>query len=188
MSAAASQTPVNSRTLRLTGGILALLFYAVHAGVLVYDREPHHLLWVCHLGCLLVGIALLCGRPAVHAVGFFWLCLGVPLWILNVATSRSFMLTSTLTHLGGFAIAVWGLRFTKMPRFSWMAGTLGLVVLGGLSRALTPAHANVNLSHAVWAGWEAHFPSYFWYVSLLLALSAGLFFVLELFVRRRANG
>ncbi|MEJ2169509.1 MAG: hypothetical protein P8X90_28730, partial [Desulfobacterales bacterium] len=110
--------------------------------------------------------------------------MGVPLWLLNIITSRDFMLTSTLSHIGGLIIAVYGLRFAAMPRFSWAAATAGLFVLGFVSRLATPEYANVNLSFAVWQGWEKTFPSYFWYVVMLLSIAAVSFWALEFIVRR----
>ena len=169
---------------RMTAGILAIVFFLIHAAVLIHTGEPYHILWSCHLACLMVGIALLMQLPLLHAVGFFWLAMGVPLWLLNILTSRDYMLTSTLSHIGGFIIAVYGLRFERMPRFSWGVATAGLIVLGIVSRLATPQHANVNLSFAVWQGWEDTFPSYFWYVVMLLTIAALTFWILELIVRR----
>jgi hypothetical protein len=175
---------MNENKFRKTAGILVIVFFLIHAGVLVRAGEPYHILWSCHLACLMVGIALLVRLPRLQAVGFFWLTMGVPLWLLNIITSRDFMLTSTLSHIGGLIIAVYGLRFETLPRFSWAAAAAGLVVLGGFSRLMTPRYANVNLSFAVWQGWEDTFPSYFWYVVMLLTIAAVSFWMLELIVRR----
>lgn len=169
---------------RITAGALAIAFFLIHAAALVHAGEYYHIIWSCHLGCLIVGIGLLNRLPWLYAIGFFWLTMGVPLWLLNVLTSHDFMLTSTLSHIGGIIIAVYGLRFEKMPRFSWAAATAGLAVLGFVSRLVTPQQANVNLSFAVWQGWEDKFPSYFWYVVMLLTIAAFTFWILELVVRR----
>ncbi len=169
---------------RITAGLLAIVFFLIHAAALVQAGEPYHVLWSCHLACLMVGIALLVRLPRLLAVGFFWLALGVPLWLLNIITSRDYMLTSTLSHIGGLIIAVYGLRFEPMPRFSWTAAIAGLVLLGAFSRLITPRHANVNLSFGVWQGWEDKFPSYFWYVVMLLSIAAFSFWMLEILVRR----
>ena len=169
---------------RITAGTLAILFFLIHAGALVHSKEPYHIIWSCHLGCLIVGIGLLSRLPWVYAIGFFWLTLGVPLWLLNVLTHHEFMLTSTLSHIGGITIAVYGLKFLKLPRFAWAAATTGLMVLGIFTRRVTPPDANVNLAFAVWSGWEDKFPSYFWYVVMLLAGAAFIFWILELIVRR----
>jgi hypothetical protein len=169
---------------RITAACLAIVFYSIHAGALIYSKQAHHIVWSCHLGCLLVGVGLLALHPWLSSVGFLWLALGVPLWILNVFTRNEFMLTSTFSHLGGLAIAIYGFKYLKMPRLAWAAATAGLVLLGWFSRLVTPEHANVNLSFSVWKGWEETFPSYFWYAILLLAAAVASFLILEFFVRR----
>ncbi len=167
----------------MAAGLLAILFYVIHAGVLICSKEPYHTIWSCHLGCLLVGVGLLVRQPWLLSVGFLWLAMGVPLWILNVLTGSEFMLTSTFSHMGGIVIAAYGFRFLKMPRFSWVAASAGLAALGYISRLVTPAHANVNLSFAVWSGWEEKFPSYFWYVVMLFSIATTAFLALEFIVR-----
>ena len=175
---------MRDKDFRMAAGTLAVLFFLINAGALVYAREPYHIIWSCHLGCLIVGIGLLVRLPWLYAIGFFWLTLGVPLWLLNVLTSHEFMLTSTLSHVGGIIIAVYGLRFIQIPRFAWAAATGGLVALGIFTRLVTPPEANVNLAFAVWAGWEDQFPSYFWYVVMLLSIAAVSFGLLEFFIRQ----
>jgi hypothetical protein len=100
---------------RIFAGALAIAFFLIHAAALVYAGEQYHIIWSCHLGCLIVGIGLLVRLPWLYAIGFFWLTMGVPLWLLNVFTSHEFMLTSTLSHIGGIIIAVYGLRFLIIP-------------------------------------------------------------------------
>ena len=169
---------------RITAGFIAIAFFLIHAGALVHAGEHYHIIWSCHLGCLIVGIGLLVRLPWLYAIGFFWLTMGVPLWLLNVLISHEFMLTSTLSHLGGIIIAVYGLRFLKIPRFAWVAATAGLVVLGIFTRWVTPPDANVNLAFAGWAGWEDQFSSYFWYVVMLISIAAVSFGLLEFFIRQ----
>ena len=176
---------MSDKKFRLAAGTLAVLFFLIHAGTLAYAREPYHIIWSCHLGCLIVGIGLLVRLPWLYAIGFFWLTMGVPLWLLNVFTTQEFMLASTLSHIGGLIVAVCGLKVLTIPRFAWAAATTGLVVLGILTRLATPPDANVNLAFAVWAGWEDQFPSYFWYVVMLLSIAAVSFGLLEFFIRQR---
>jgi hypothetical protein len=167
------------RRVQIAFGGGAIAFYAVHAAVLAWSDGPQHLLWACHLGCLLVGIGLASGRAIVFAVGFFWLLIGTPLWIVNMATTGDVTATSFLTHGGGTVIAVAFLRRVTVPRGAWLLALAGLVALGAASRALTPAADNVNLSHAVWAGWERTFPSYPTYVLMLVAIAGAAFFAAE---------
>ena len=169
---------------RTTAGALAIAFFLIHAAALAQAGEHYHIIWSCHLGCLIVGIGLLARLPWLYAIGFFWLTMGVPLWLLNVLTSHEFMLTSTFSHIGGIVIACYGLRFFKTPRFAWAAATAGLVALGIITRLTTPPEANVNLAFAVWSGWEDQFPSYFWYVVMLLSIAAVCFGLLESIIRK----
>ena len=169
---------------RITLGALAVAFFLIHAAALVRAEEHFHIIWSCHLGCLIVGIGLLVRLPWLYAIGFCWLTMGVPLWLLNVFTSPEFMLTSTLSHIGGIINAVYGLRFLKIPRFASVAATAGLAVLGILTRWVTPPDANINLAFAVWSGWEDQFPSYFWYVVMLLSIAAVSFGLLEFIIRK----
>ena len=174
---------MRDKKFRIGAGTLAVLFFLIHAGALVYAGEPYHIIWSCHLGCLIVGMGLLVRLPWLYAIGFFWLTMGVPLWLLNVLTGHEFMLTSILSHGGGVIVAVYGLRFMEIPRFAWAAATAGLAVLGLLTRWVTPPDANVNLAFAVWSGWEDRFPSHFWYVVMLLSIAAVSFWFIELIIR-----
>ena len=169
---------------RRTAGVLAVAFFLVHAAALIRAGEYYHMIWSCHLGCLMVGIGLLVGSRWLHAIGFLWLFMGVPLWLLNILTTHAFMLTSTLSHIGGILLAVYGFKFVSLPRFAWAGAIAGLVILGLVTRLLTPPAANVNLAFAVWTGWEDAFPSYFWYVVMLLSVAAAIFLLLELMLRR----
>ena len=169
----------------IAAGALGIAFFSIHAAALAHAGEHYHIIWSCHLGCLIIGIGLLVRLPWLYAIGFFWLTMGVPLWLLNVLASHKFMLTSTLSHIGGILIAVYGLRFLKIPRFASVAATAGLAVLGILTRWVTPPDANINLAFAVWSGWEDQFPSYFWYVVMLLSIAAVSFGLLEFIIRKR---
>ena len=68
------------------------------------------------------------------------------------------MPTATLTHVGALVIGICGVRLLGLPRGSaWkaLAGYLGLWVL---TRAVTPASANINLAFHVHPGWEQSLP------------------------------
>lgn len=171
--------PMNPISLRKSAGLTGIIFFLVHAGALILAGEHHHLLWCCHLGCLLVGTGLFLPNRWIYGVGSAWLVLGVPLWLLNVLVSREFMPTSLLSHLGGLLLALYGLRHIEIPRFLWMAATLAMLVLAVATRYLTPQSENINLAFSVWTGWEEIFPSYFRYGCMMLALAALIFFLFE---------
>ncbi|HYO78224.1 MAG TPA: hypothetical protein VE010_17320, partial [Thermoanaerobaculia bacterium] len=97
-------------------GIVALLFYAVHAAVHLYRGEPYNLLWTCNVAALLVGLGLVWRNATLNAIGLLWSCFGTWLWLLDVATGGEFILTSTLTHLGAFGVGLYGIRVLGTPR------------------------------------------------------------------------
>jgi hypothetical protein len=162
--------------------------YAVHAAVHLRRGEPYDLLWACHLAVLLVAAGLLLKRPALNAVGLLWACFGLPIWLLDTFTGGEFMPTALLTHVGALVIGMWGVRILGLPRGgAWkaLAGYLGLWVL---TRAITPASANINLAFHVHTGWEQRFPSYPAYFALLLAAGALTFAIAEQVFRHIPGG
>ncbi len=169
---------------RCVAGLTAILFYLLMSGYHILDQNPHHVLWVCHVGCLIIGVGILTHQPRLNAAGFLWLVYGVPMWLVNLFTGAEWTLLSTLTHIGGLICGVWGLKQMGMPRFSWLGAVLGLFGLVGLSRIATPREANVNLAFDVWKGWESYFPSHFWYLVILFLGCMVVFIIVEGVVRK----
>lgn len=165
-------------------GLVAIVFYAIHAGQHLYHGRPEDLLWACHLGALAVGVGLVVVRARIVAVGFLWLCLGNVLWLLDLATGAELIPTSLLTHVGGFAIGLLGVVRLGLPRGSAWQAMLSFLVLQQLCRWLTPAAANVNVAHSVWTGWEETFPSYWIYQLFLIGTGLASFALIEVAWRR----
>jgi hypothetical protein len=160
-------------------GALAVAFYAIHAAAHIARRQPENLLWVCHLGSLAVGLGLLRGSPTLNAIGTFWLCWGLPLWILYLSMGGEFMPTSIGTHVGGFVIGFVGLRRIGLPRGAWWKTVLAWATLVVLTRVATPPAENVNMAHRVQQGWEATFTSYPVYIVLIGTMGAALSLALQ---------
>jgi len=177
---------MSMKTRRLWAGSAAVAFYAALAATWLQRGVPANLLWTCHLGCLLVGVAVLAGRPGPCAVGVLWLVLGNILWLINLAGGGEFIFTSQLTHLGGLLVGLWYARRAGFPRGSWLRALAGMTVLHVLSGFITPARENVNLAFRVFDGWEKTFPDFQVYRLFLLAVSAVLFLAVELLLRRGA--
>jgi len=173
---------------RLVLGSAAIVFFIAHAATWLLRGAPANLLWACHLGCLLVGVAVLAGRPALSAIGVHWLVLGNILWGINLAGGGEFIFTSQLTHLGGLLIGLWYARQAGFPRGSWLAALAGIAALHLLSVHFTPPKENVNLAFRVWDGWEKSFPDFQIYRLMLLALAAALFYAVERATRRFLAG
>lgn len=163
------------KTKAMLAGFLAILFYALHGAYLVHRGEAAGLLWCCHVANLLVAAGWLLGRPLPNAVGFLWLAYGNGMWALYLAGGGECYSTSIFTHVGGFVLAVMGLRDLGLPRTSWRWAVAGMGALVVVARFTTPYRDNVNLAHHVHDGWESLFPNHTLYMLLLLA-GAGLYF------------
>lgn len=167
------------RTHEVGAAALALLFYAVHGAAAVARGAPEDALWQCHVACLLIAGGLLAPSAAACLAGVQWLALGVPLWLLDLATGGELHETSILTHVGGLAVGLWGARRLGARRGVWWRSLLLLVALLIVTRLATPARANVNLAFAVWPGWEPLFPSHAAYLAMLGLLAAVAFRIAE---------
>jgi len=169
---------------RLLLGCAAIVFYMAHAATWLQRGVPGSLLWACHLGCLMVGFAVLADIPFLSAVGVHWLILGNIMWLLYLAGGGEFICTSQLTHLGGLLIGLWYARRTGFPHGSWLAALAGIAGLHLLSGYVTPPAENINLAFRVHESWVGIFPVFLFYRLFLLAASAALFFSVERAARR----
>jgi hypothetical protein len=160
---------MNTAWKRMVLGCAAIVFYGAHAATWLQRGAPANLLWTCHLGCLLVGIAVLAGRPLANAVGVHWLALGNILWCINLA---------------GLLIGLWYARRAGLPKGSWLKALAAIAVLHVLSGFVTPARENINLAFRVFDGWEKIFPNFQVYRLLLLTSAAVLFYAVERILRR----
>ncbi|MFL6245800.1 MAG: hypothetical protein ACJ74H_07225 [Thermoanaerobaculia bacterium] len=160
-------------------GILPIVFYAIHAAVHLHRGQPYDLLWGCHIAVLLVGFGWILRNPTLNAIGFLWSCVGLPLWILDVATGGTFLPTSTLTHVGAFAFGYIGVRKLGMPRYASIKALASFVMLWTVCRVVTPPAANINLAVRVHDGWEPYFSSYALYFAMLLVIAAAIFSIVE---------
>jgi hypothetical protein len=165
-------------------GLLGVAFYVGHAAYYLHAGLPQNLLWGCHIASLLIAAGWILRSPATNGVGVLWLVYGVPMWLLFLATGGEFLPTTLLTHVGGTALGLWGLRWLGLPRGTWWKATAGLVALALLTRAIAPAEDNVNLAFAVQAGWEDSFRSFAVYAALVNGGGALVFFVGELILKR----
>jgi hypothetical protein len=165
-------------------GLLALAFYAVHGAVHVRAGHPENLLWACHVAAAVIGVGLLLGWATWVAVGVTWLVVGVPLWLIDVATGGEFTPTTVLTHVGGLAVGMVGLWQLRMPGGAWWKALLALAALQQLCRWVTPREANVNVAFSVYPWMEAYFSSYWRYWASMLLLFGLLYFAAEQALRK----
>jgi hypothetical protein len=165
-------------------GIAALSCYGVHATFHLVHGRPEDLLWACHLGAAIVGVGLIAPSQTVNGIGTLFLCLGTPIWLMDLVGGGEFYPTSLFTHVGGLAIGLFGVHRLGMPRGSWWKTCLALVVLILISRLVTPAAANVNVAFAIYPGMERFFRSHLSYLTTMICIAGAYFVVAEFLLRR----
>jgi hypothetical protein len=175
-----------SDTQRRLLGILPLAFFSAQAIRYWQIDQIGHTLWMCNIGNLLLAIGLFLGEAILIRVAVIWMLPGVVVWAMYVVPSWGMLLTgklsfdqlfgvlsSTLAHLGGFSVGMLALQKVRMDNAAWLYAFGWYFVVQLLSRLLTPAAMNVNLSHRIQDGWEQSFSSY-WKFWLLLSMMVGL--------------
>ena len=165
-------------------GSVAILFYAVHGVYHWQQGVPENMLWACHMGALLVGLGLLLDSANLNGVGSLWLSVGTGMWLVGLTMDVPFLPTSMLTHVGGLAIGLWGVRRLGLPRgVAWKA-LAGLALLHLISRSLNPPGKNINMAREVASGLEGWFPSHALFLLAIGAFCAAAFVLLETALRR----
>jgi hypothetical protein len=134
---------------------------------------------MCNIGNLLLAAGLFAGVKELVRVAAIWTLPGVVVWFCYVVPTWGALLTgsfsypelfgvvsSTLAHLGGFAVAIALLREIGMDRRAWLYAFMWYFIVQFISRVVTPAELNVNVAYRVQPGWEQTFRSYwrFWFV------------------------
>lgn len=141
------------------------------------------MLWMCNIGNLLLAFGLFFEQATLIRIAVIWMVPGLAVWLLYVVPTWDMLLTgkfsytelfgvvsSTLAHLGGFAVGAVVLQRVRVDARAWLYAFLWYFVVQFFSRLVTPAAMNVNLSHKVQAGWEHSFNDYwkFWFVLTIL--------------------
>jgi hypothetical protein len=164
--------------------MLPLAFFFAQAIHYWQIGELGQMLWMCNVGNLLLALGLFLEQVILIRVAILWIIPGLAVWFLfyilplwetllsgRISHAQLFgVLSSTLVHVGGFAVAMVVLRRVGMEGRAWLYAFIWYFIVQLVSRLVTPAAMNVNVSHAVQAGWEQTFTSYlkFWLVLTLL--------------------
>ncbi|HEV7796755.1 MAG TPA: hypothetical protein VGO73_01270 [Pyrinomonadaceae bacterium] len=167
-------------------GILPLAFFSAQAIHYWEINELGHAFWMCNIGNLLLALGLFFEQPLLMRVAIIWMVPGVAVWFFYVVPTWGMLftgrfddaqligvVTSSLAHLGGFAVGLVVLRQIGMDARAWFYAYVWYFVVQMLSRLTTPAAMNVNLSHSIQSGWEQTFSSY-WKFWLVLSTLVGL--------------
>ena len=141
---------------------------------------------MCNIGNLLLAIGIFLEEAILIRVAVMWMVPGVVVWLVYVVPTWGMLLSgklsfgqlfgvlsSTLAHIGGISVGLVVLRKVGMDGRAWFYAFMWYFIVQLLSRVLTPAEMNVNLSHRIQDGWEQTFSSY-WRFWLLLTLLVGL--------------
>lgn len=187
-----------TRKQRRVLGILPLAFFSAQAIHYWQINELGHMLWMCNIGNLVLALGLFFEQAVLIRVAVIWMVPGVAVWFLYyvVPTWGMFLsgrfgyvqlfgvLSSSLVHLGGLSVGLVVLRRVGMDARAWLYAFVWYFVVQLLSRFVTPAPMNVNVSHSIQAGWEQTFSTYlrFWFV--LTSLVGICLWLLALLLRR----
>ena len=143
-----------------------------------------NLFWACNAGNLLLGISMLAGSKELVRATAIWTFPGLIVWFIYVfvpyvsiilahQSVPAGMFTTTLAHVGGFAMGVVALRRVRVDRLAWLFGFGWYLRLQVVSRLLTNPDLNVNVAHRVQPGFESAFNSFwkFWLVMTLAVVA-----------------
>ena len=155
-------------------GFFPLIFFVAQGVHYWRINQLGHMLWMCNLGNLLFALGLFLEKPIVIRLSAIWMIPGVIIWVLYVVLPWGVFPTSTLAHVGGLTVAVIAVSRYRMDRTAWRWAFGWFLVVQLLSHFVTSAELNVNVAHAIQAGWERTFHSYwtFWLVMTLVTAIA----------------
>jgi hypothetical protein len=159
-------------------GLLPLTFFLVQA--IHYWRYGGlgHLLWMCNVGNVLLGIGLLLGHRELIRAAALWTIPGLGVWIYYVLLASGFYFPTTLAHVGGITVALFALRRVRMDRTAWIYAFAWYLFMQLAARLLAPPALNVNVAHSIQPGWDKTFSSFwkFWIV-MTAVVALGLWII-----------
>jgi hypothetical protein len=178
-------------------GFLPLLFFTAQAIHYWQINEFGHVLWMCNIGNLLLAVGMFFDEAILIRVAVMWMVPGVVVWFLYVVPTWGMLLagkfssrelygvfSSSLAHMGGISIGAVTLRKVGMDGRAWFYAFGWYLAVQLLSRLVTPAALNVNLSHRPYEGWEQTFTSYWKFWFLLTLLAAFLLWILVVLLKK----
>jgi len=171
---------------------LPLTFFLAQAVHYWQIDQLGHLLWMCNVGNLLLAVGLFLDQPIMIRVAGIWSIPGLVVWWRYVFTEWFYYATldwyavtsGTLAHIGGLVVGLLSLRRLRVDRLAWLYAFAWYLAIQFISRLITPAELNVNLSYRVHESWQAPFNSYwkFWFV--LTIVGAAVLWLTGWFLRK----
>src|SRR3989442_245322 len=147
-------------------GTRELAFLAFHAGVHAYLGQAQHVFWSCNIATLAVGIGFLVPSATANAVGAFWLTVGLPLWLLDLALGRELHLSTLFPHIGGLILGYTGIRRLGLPDSTWWVAIVAMAALIAFCRVATSPSENINLAFGPYEGTQHLVASHFWQLAI----------------------
>lgn len=147
-------------------GILPLIFFIAQLVHYWPIDELGHMFWMCNIGNLILAMGLFLEKPVPIRLAAIWTIPGLLVWFIWVVLTWGVFVSSILAHVGGIVVAMIAISHYGMDRTAWRWALGWYLVVQLVSRFFTAPQLNVNLAHAVQAGWEQTFQSYwtFWLV------------------------
>jgi len=172
-----SENGLPSLSFRLLG-IFPLTFFLAQAAHYWRINELGHMLWMCNIGNLVLAIGLFLNNALLIRVSVIWMLPGIVVWLVYVMLAWGLFLTSTLAHVGGLIVGIFAIKRVGMDRVAWRYALGWYLLIQFLSRVLTPANLNVNVSHNVGPGWEKTFNAYWKFWLVLTIVTAVVLWIL----------
>lgn len=144
-------------------GFLPLLLFVTRYFELARQGKTAHILWICHISSLIIALGFFLDRIELIRISVLWLIIGVPLWPIEILRTGIMEITSIGTHYLGLLIGLLVVKKHNMGKYSWIFALLWFLFLQQVTRLYSPAEFNVNLSHAIYPGWDKYFSSYWSY-------------------------
>lgn len=173
-------------------GIFPLTFFLLQAVHYWQIDQLGHLLWMCNVGNLLLALGLFLDQPVMIRVAGIWSIPGLLVWWRYVftewftyATLDWFAVaTGTLAHIGGLTVGLLSLWRVRVDRLAWLYAFVWYLAIQFISRLITPADLNVNLSHRIHESWQGRFDSYWKFWVILTIVGAAILWLLGLVLKR----
>lgn len=159
-------------------GLLPIAFFVVQTIHYWRFGGMGHLLWICNLGNVLLGIGLLVSHRELIRTAAIWTIPGLAIWIFYVLIPSGIYFSTTLAHVGGIIVGMIALSRVRMDRWAWAYAFAWGLLTQLVARLVAPAELNVNVAHRVQDGMEQTFTSYwkFWIV-LMIAVASTLWLI-----------